>query len=79
MFCFTVACELALHLGDIVKSRRARGTREKTRTQGDEVENSPNPRLLAALLLARASRAARFARPNRTACSQASFTVVQSM
>ena len=26
-----VACEQALHLGDIVKSRRARGTREETR------------------------------------------------
>ena len=25
MFCFTVACELPLHLGDIVKSRRERG------------------------------------------------------
>ena len=26
-----VACEQALHLGDIVKSTRARGTREETR------------------------------------------------
>ena len=34
MFCFTVACELPLHLGDIVKSRRERGKREETRTQG---------------------------------------------
>ena len=33
MFCFTVAFELAPHLGDIVKSRRARDTREETRTQ----------------------------------------------
>ena len=34
MFCFTVACELPLHLGDVVKSRRARDTREETQTQG---------------------------------------------
>ena len=39
-----LACERALHLGDIVKSTRARGD---------------------------ATRAARFARPNRRACSQA--------
>ena len=26
-----LACEQALHLGDVVKSRRARGTREETR------------------------------------------------
>ena len=30
-FCTGLACEQALHLGDIVKSRRARGTREETR------------------------------------------------
>ena len=29
-----VACEQALHLGDIVKSTRARGTREETRLRG---------------------------------------------
>ena len=29
-----VACEQALHLGDSVKGRRARGTREKTRKRG---------------------------------------------
>ena len=29
-----LACEQALHLGGIVKSRRARGTREKTRHRG---------------------------------------------
>ena len=29
-----IACELALHLGDIVKSTRARGTREETRLRG---------------------------------------------
>ena len=30
----TLACEQALHLGDIVKSTRARGTREETRLRG---------------------------------------------
>ena len=30
----TIACEQALHLGDIVKSTRARGTREETRLRG---------------------------------------------
>ena len=30
----TVACELALHLGDIVKSTRASGTRGETRREG---------------------------------------------
>ena len=44
-----IACEQALHLGDIVKSTRARGTREETRLP----------------------LAARFARQNRRACSQA--------
>ena len=29
-----IACEQALHLGDIVKSTRARGTREETRLRG---------------------------------------------
>ena len=29
-----IACEQALHLGDIVKSTRARGTREETRQHG---------------------------------------------
>ena len=31
---FLIACEQALHLGDIVKSTRARGTREETRLRG---------------------------------------------
>lgn len=31
----TVACEQALHLGDIVKSKRASGTRGETRREGD--------------------------------------------
>ena len=52
-----LACEQALHLGDIVKSRRTRGTREETRKQAG-----------AASLLA---RAARFSRPNMRARSQA--------
>ena len=39
MFCFTVACELPPHLGDIVKSRRVRGAREETRTQGGGGQN----------------------------------------
>ena len=33
---FYVACGQALQLGDIVKSRRARGTREETRMRGAE-------------------------------------------
>ena len=33
-----IACGQALHLGDIVKSRRVRGTREETRKQGVRVE-----------------------------------------
>ena len=52
-----LACEQDLHLGNIVKSRRTKGTREKTRKQAG-----------AASLLA---RAARFSRPNMRACSQA--------
>ena len=54
-----LACEQALHLGNIVKSRRVRGTREETRKQE-----------VAASLLA---RAARFFRPNMRACSQATL------
>ena len=53
-----LACEQALHLGDIVKSTRARTTREETRLS----------RLRRSLAR---SRAARFACPNRRACSQA--------
>ena len=52
-----LACEQALHLGNIVKSRRKKGTREKTRKQAG-----------AASLLA---RAARLSRPNMRAGSQA--------
>ena len=53
-----IACEQALYLGDIVvKSGRARGTREETRRRGTGERKWP--------------RAARFARPNRRACSQA--------
>ena len=48
-----VACEQALHLGDIVKSGRTRGTREET----------PRPSQLRRSLAR--SRAFRFARPNR--------------
>ena len=51
-----VACEQALHLGDIVKSTRTRGTR----TGPSRLRRS-----LACL------RAARFAHPNRRACLQA--------
>ena len=40
-----VACQQALHLGDIVKSTRARGTREETRLRG---VLSPDPRGFAA-------------------------------
>ena len=53
-FRILVACEQALHLGDIVKSTRARGTRER-------------------------SRAGRFARSNRRACSQASILGSQKL
>ena len=49
---FSLACEQALHLGDIAKSTRASGTREETR--------------LLRRSLAR-SRASCFARPNRRA------------
>ena len=48
------ACEQALHLGDIVKSELARGTREETRKRGAGRRE-----------LARS----RAARPNKTACS----------
>ena len=50
-----LACEQALHFGDIVKSRHARG-------------DAKAPRLRCSLPR---SRAALFARPNRRACSQA--------
>ena len=59
---FAVACMHVLHLGDIVKSRRARG-------------NAARSRLSCSLTR---SRAARFARPNRRACSQASFAASDS-
>ena len=49
-----LACEQALHLGDIVKSTRARGMQEET-----------------PLVASPLARAARFARPNMGACSQA--------
>ena len=52
--------------GDIVKSTRARGTREETRLRGGGEEKGS----VLARSLSR-SRAARFARPNRRACSQA--------
>ena len=53
----SLAFERAVHLGDIVKSRRVRGTPEEARFR---------------LSLAR-SRAACFARPNRRGCSQATL------
>ena len=65
-----LACDQALHLGDIVKSTRARGTREETRLR------APAPSRLRRSLAR--SRAARFARPNRRACSQASERRVTS-
>ena len=49
----------ALHLGDKVKTGRARGTREETRKRGVGVVGG-------------CPRAALFVRPNRRACSQAS-------
>ena len=56
-----------LHLRNIVKSGRARGTREETRKREGiglgERERISFPRLLAA----------RYARPNRRACSPATF------
>ena len=61
---YDIACEQALHLGDIVKSTRARGTREETRLRSAAPRRS----------LAR-SRAARFARPNRRVCSQAKYDI----
>ena len=54
-----LACEQALHLGDIVKSTRARG---------DATAGAGPSRFRRSLAR---SRAARFARPNRRACSQA--------
>ena len=53
-----LACEQALHFGGVVKSRRARGTREETRKRGRGRE-------------LKGSRAVRLTRPNRTACSRA--------
>ena len=53
-----LACERALHLGDIVKNRRARGDAKAGGGFG------------LRRLLAR-SRAANFAQPNKRACSQA--------
>ena len=60
-----IACEQALHLWDIVKSRRARGTREETRKRGRGRDLFSAPRGFAL------ARAACFALPNRRACSQA--------
>ena len=54
-----ISCEQALHLGDKVKTGRARGTREETRKRGVGVVGG-------------CPRAALFVRPNRKACSQAS-------
>ena len=54
-----ISCEQALHLGDKVKTGRARGTREETRKRGVGVVGG-------------CPRAALFVRPNRRACSQAS-------
>ena len=54
---YKLACEQALHLGDIVKSRHARG-------------DAKAPRLRCSLASA---GAALFARPNRRACSQANY------
>ena len=54
-----------------MKSTRARGTREETRLRG---RGRAGP-LRLRRSLAR-SRAARFARPNRRACSQARFHVL---
>jgi len=55
-----MACEQALLLGDIVKSRRARGTRKETRKRGlGERKAFPQP----------------LARLNRRACSQATHYI----
>ena len=54
---YKLTCEQALHLGDIVKSRHARG-------------DAKAPRLRCSLASA---GAALFARPNRRACSQANY------
>ena len=64
-----LACEQALCLAGIVKSGRTRGTREETRRQGRGRERPLGPSRLRRSLMR--SRAARFARPNRRACSQA--------
>ena len=52
-----------------MKRRRARGTREETRKRGGGGKTFPRP-FAASRSFAR-SRAARLARPNRRACSQA--------
>ena len=49
-----LACKQALHLGDMVKSRRARVAREETRKRGGGGFRRPLARF----------RTARFARPN---------------
>ena len=54
-----LACEQALHLGNIVKSTRARGTREETRLRGGVL--SPAPRGFAARSRVRSPKL-RFAR-----------------
>ena len=59
----SIACEQALHLGDIVKSKRARG---------DAKARGGPTRLRRSL---KRSRAARFTRPNRRACSQARVSI----
>ena len=56
-----ISCEQALHLGDKVKTGRARGTREETRKRGVGLGGGLG-----------CPRAARFVCPNRRACSQAS-------
>ena len=71
-FSLSLACEQALHLGDIVKNRRPRGTREETRK---ETRKRGAGERKAPLSLAR-SRAAHFARPKRRACLQATLSSI---
>ena len=54
-----VAYEQALHLGDIVKSRRAGGTRGETRKRGAGEFLSLAPRVFAARSLAQMGELAR--------------------
>ena len=62
---YPIACEQAVHR-DIVKSRRARGTREKTRKRLGPT------RLRRSLARIRPDRSAR---PNRRTCSQATYSM----